>query len=117
MPRLDNLVSGVKHVQTRSVTPTKPRLPITPVELEYLRAEWLRPPVKLNNIMLWAAACTGFFGFLGEGEFTVPTVQGYDPEVHLNLGDIAQDSHTAPSLIQVHIKQSKIDPFRKGVDI
>ena len=67
--------------------------------------------------MLWAAAYTGFFGFLRAGEFTVPSLQGYDPEVHLNLGDLAIDSHTAPSLIRIRIKQSKTDPFRQGMDI
>ena len=67
--------------------------------------------------MLWAAACTGFFGFLRAGEFTVPTVQGYDPEVHLSLTDVAIDSHTTPSVVRLRIKQSKTDPLRQGVDI
>ena len=67
--------------------------------------------------MLWAAACVGFFGFLGAGEFTVPTSESYDPEVHLSLQDVAVDSHSAPSVIRLRIKQSKTDPLRQGVDI
>ena len=67
--------------------------------------------------MLWAAACIGFFGFLRAGEFTVPSAEAYDPDTHLNLSDIALDSHTSPSVVRVSIKQSKTDPFRQGVDI
>lgn len=67
--------------------------------------------------MLWAAASTGFFGFLRAGEFTVPSGQAYDPEVHLNLADLAIDSHKNPSLIRLLIKQSKTDPFRQGVEV
>ena len=47
----------------------------------------------------------------------MPTVQGYDPEVHLSLTDVAIDSHTTPSVVRLCIKQSKTDPLRQGVDI
>ena len=70
----------------------------------------------MDGAMLWASACIGFFGFLRAGEFTVPSPSAYDPEVHLNLADIAIDSHTAPSLVCLRIKQSKTDPFREGVE-
>ena len=117
MPRLEYVLTGIKQVQAKSGAPPKPRLPITPELLEHLRAEWLRPPLQPDLIMLWAAACVGFFGFLRAGEFTVPTVQSYDPEVHLSLQDLALDSHTSPSVARIRIKQSKRDPLRQGVDI
>ena len=41
--------------------------------------------------------------------------QAYDPDVHLNLSDLALDSHTNPSVVQLRIKQSKTDPFRQGI--
>ena len=65
--------------------------------------------------MLWAAVCTGLFGFLRAGEFTVPSQSQYDPEVHLNLADISVGSHSAPTMFSVEVKQSKTDPFRLGV--
>ena len=117
MPLLDYLLQGIKHVQARAGEPPKPRLPITPDILVHQKNLWLRPPVNPDYIMLWAAACTGFFGFLRAGEFTVPSVGDYDPEVHLSIGDIALDSHSDPSLIRIRIKQSKTDPFRQGADI
>ena len=69
------------------------------------------------HIMLWAAACVGFFRFLRAGEFTVPTPHAYDPEVHHNMSDLALDNHTAPSMACLCIKQSKTDPFRQGVEV
>ena len=47
----------------------------------------------------------------------MPSLKEYDPEGHLSVGDVALDSHQDPSVVRVHIKQSKTDPFRRGVFI
>jgi len=47
----------------------------------------------------------------------VPSMREYDPEGHLSEGDVTLDSLTAPTVVQVHIKASKTDPFRKGVSV
>ena len=65
--------------------------------------------------MLKAACCLAFFGFLRSAEFTTPSATEFDPDTHLSLNDVVVDCHTAPTLIRVHIKQSKTDPFRQGV--
>ena len=117
MPRLEYVLSGIKQVQARSAAPLKPRLPITPELLAHIRSVWLKAPWQPDHIMLWAAACVGLFGFLRTAEFTVPTLQSYDPEVHLSLQDVAIDSHFSPSVVRLRIKQSKTDPLRQGVDI
>lgn len=70
-----------------------------------------------NNILLWAACCLAFFGFLRCGESTVPSQTEYDKEEHLSLRDIAVDSRLAPSVVIVTIKQSKTDLFRQGVKL
>ena len=67
--------------------------------------------------MMWATCCLAFFGFLRCGEFTVPNQREFDVNTHLSVTDIAVDSKTSPSVIQVTIKQSKTDPFRKGVQL
>ena len=67
--------------------------------------------------MLWAACCTGFFGFLRAAEFTVQSLDSYDPGAHLSLADVAIDSHAHPSMVHLAIKASKTDPFRKGVHV
>ena len=41
----------------------------------------------------------------------------FDPAASLCLGDIAVDSHQNPTVVQVRLKQSKTDPFHRGVSI
>ena len=65
--------------------------------------------------MLWAAMNTCFFGFPREGEICVPTTSSIDPSWHVRVGNVALDSHTAPSKIYITIKASKT--FRQGATI
>ena len=41
----------------------------------------------------------------------------YDPSADLLLSDVALDNHSSPSLIQITIKESKGDQFKKGAQI
>lgn len=65
-----------------------------------------------DNVMLLAACCLGFFGFLRAGEFTVNGT--FDPTLHLMIADVQVDSSTNPQRFRVFMKCSKTDPFRKG---
>ena len=117
MPLLEYVLAGMKRTQAKSYTLPKPRLPITPDILLRLREQWMGNMPVRDGHMLSAAACTRFFGFLRAGEFTVSSPGAYDRQVHLNLDDLAIDSHSAPSMVRIHIKQSKTDPFRQGTDV
>ena len=114
MPRLEYVLAGLKREEALKGARPKPRLPITAEVLRRMKQVWLSAPENADNAMLWAAACTGFFGFLRAGD---PSKQAYDPEVHLNLADLAIDSHDHPSLIRLLIKPSKTDLFREGVEV
>ena len=46
---------------------------------------------------------------------TVPSDSAYDPSVHLSYKDIAVDDQANPQMVSIFIKQSKTDPFRRGV--
>ena len=50
---------------------------------------------------------------------TVPSDSTYDPSVHLSYKDIAVDDPVNPQtqIISVFIKQSKTDPFRRGINL
>ena len=80
-----------------------------------IRTALLQEPHNYRNILLWAACCIAFFGFLRCSDFTVPSVHDYDPSAHLSFKDLSIDSRDSPSVIQLHIKQSKTNPFRKGI--
>ena len=64
------------------------------------------------DVILWAACCVGFFGFLRGGEFTVNSP--FDPSLHLTLDDIQVDAPLNPKSVCLFIKCSKTDPLRKG---
>ena len=118
MPILEYVLKGVKREQAkRNPHSTRTCLPITPTILRSLRSELNKEPSKWNNIMLWAACCTCFFGFLRSGEITIPTLRDYDSTAHLSHGDVTFDSQCTPTMVQINIKASKTDPFRKGVTI
>ena len=93
------------------------RLPIIPEILLKLRRVWEASSKQHDSIMLWAACCLCYFGFLRSGEITVPSESAYDPGEHLNYSDVAVDSISNPSLLKVTIKASETDPFQQGVDI
>ena len=82
-----------------------------------IKAFLLKDPHSYENIMMWAACCMAFFGLLRSSEFTVPSQEAFDKDAHLCPGDIAIDSTTNPKLITIKIKQSKTDPYRRGVTL
>ena len=115
MPRLALALRGVKKEQAGH--PKRSRLPITPAILHKIWQVWSSEPSKWDHVMLWAACCLGFFGFLRSGEFTAPEDGGFDPGQHLSFSDIAADSFLDPKVLSIRIKQSKTDPFRLGITI
>ena len=58
-----------------------------------------------------------FFSFLWAGELVVPSDSSFDPSVHLAQGDVWVYSVTCPQYLEVTIKASKMNPFRRGVSI
>ena len=99
------------------------RLPMTPYILRRIKAVWEQSALDAccgnhqHVVMLWAACCLGFFGFLRSGEMTIPSDSAYDPSVHLSYKDIVVDDPVKPQTVSVFIKQSKTDPFRRGINL
>lgn len=114
MARLELVLRGVKRVQSTRV---KPRLPITPKLLRELRGVWLGQTNNWDGRMLWAAAALCFFGFLRSGEITVPSDTAFSDASHLTFKDVAVDKLMTPTMLKIHLKASKTDPFRMGVDV
>ena len=115
MPQLELALRGTRKEQAGQ--PTRTRLPITPSILWKLRQLWDQQASNWDNVMLWAACCLGFFGFLRSGELSAPEEGEFDPGQHLSFSDVALDDPANPKVVSVRIKQSKTDPFRLGVTI
>jgi len=107
---LQHLLRGIKWAQG----PALPRrLPITVDHLMVIQRS-LDLSTR-DHVMLWAACCLGFFGFLLAGEFTVNSI--IDPNTHMTVSDLHADSLVNPSCFKVCIRCSKTDPFRMGCDV
>lgn len=68
-------------------------------------------------MLVWAAACTGFSGFLHCSEFLAHNNTLFDPVIHLSVADlhyIHTDSH---HYMEVHIKASKTNQLHQGTII
>ena len=70
-----------------------------------------------EKVVIWAVACTAFFGFFRLGEFLPESTRAFVPATDLSWGDVAVDSHTSPRMIQIHLKKSKCDQVGAGADI
>ena len=103
--------------QTCAQTSVTPSPSPNPSLLQAIKTCWATRAVEPDTIMLWAACCMGLFGFIRVGEFTIKSTQEVDQQTCLLVQDVAVDSHTNPSMVRVHLKQSKTDPLRHGVDI
>ena len=99
-----------------SFNPRHSRLPFTSEILHYLFISWSQWPQEDRHdaSMLWAVSCMRFFGFMRAGEFTCPSLRAYTPTM-LCPADVSVDSHQVPSVVHVHLHQSKNDPFGAGV--
>ena len=79
----------------------KARLPITPDLLLKMKAVWERSADDFNIMMMWAACCLWYFGFLKVGEITAPSELAYDKGQHLNFADMAVDNSLRPRILKV----------------
>ena len=113
-PRLDYALKGVRR--EGSACARERRLPITPDILSRIHEAWSRRQPTFDDIMLWAAFCLGSFGFMRAGEFTCPSRQAFLPHM-LTPADISVDSHSSPTIMAVHLRQSKTDQFGAGMTL
>jgi hypothetical protein len=110
-PRLVYVLKGAwQSVSTRRIR----RLPITPEILSAIANLWASQPQCKTRILLWAAFCKGFFGFLRAGEFTCPSLIEFDNTSLLALQDLSVDSHQNPQYITVFLKRSKARSLWNG---
>ena len=104
--QLQHLLRRIKRYHGSNLPQHQP-VTVDPMSVLHQSLDFNNP----DNVMLWAACCLGFYGFLRAGEFTVNGT--FDPSLHLTMADVQVDSIN-PQSFRVFIKCSKTDPFRKG---
>ena len=112
--RLDLALKGFRRGRPRT---QDARLPITPMILETIGRSLNGYTDRYKQLLVWAACCLGFFAFMRSGELTVPTGSIFDCTIHLTPRDITVDDLQRPTMLKIHVKSSKNDPTRKGVDL
>ena len=116
LSQLSYVLRGIQRLEGSAAR--RPRLPITPVELNVFKRAWSKWCSRRDASMLWAACCTGFFVvFLRAEEFTVKSLATFDEVVYITPRDVSIDSVTASTMIRLRLKQSKTAPFRHGAVI
>ena len=108
------------------------RVPLGPCVVAHVRGSMERslvpPPLRQahqfmfsstnqERVVVWAIACTAFFGFFRHGDMLPEAPRSFNPATDLAWGDVAADSHVAPRMLQIHLKKSKCDQFGRGSDI
>ena len=115
-PFMSLLLRGIKrtnlHTQKSVV-----RLPITISLMHKMKAVLAVNPDSYLHVLLWAACCVGFFGFLRCGEFLIPDQESFVPSKHLSLADIWLDKSMPQWCVHARIKCSKTDQFFQGATV
>ena len=107
----------LRGIARSSAHPTRTRLPITQSIMNRIKSILAQEPQAYANLMLWAACCVGFFGFLRCSEFLIPDGTTFDPEVHLAVNDLTYVMSADPPYVELRIKASKTDQLRRGTTI
>ncbi len=116
MPMLRRVQAGIQRVRAISGPPSRTRLPITASVLGQIKVQ-LMAMSHPHKELIWAIACTAFFGFFRLGELLPASTQiGQDTAVVM-WRDVAVDSRDNPRMIRIHLRRSKCDQFGVGADI
>ena len=108
--------AGISRARMLRGSPPRIRLPVTAQILRQAH-QFMFSSTNQERVVVWAIACTAFFGFFRHGDMLPEAPRSFNPATDLAWGDVAADSHVAPRMLQIHLKKSKCDQFGRGSDI
>ena len=116
LPILKRVQAGISRLRMSRGSPPRIRLPVTAQILSQIR-QTLAAATSQDRLAIWAIAAVAFFGFFRLGELLPESAHSFNPATDLAWGDIAVDSHSTPTMLQIHLKKSKCDQAGRGADI
>ena len=116
LPILKRVLAGIARSRLTRWVPLRVRLPITAPILAQLHGN-LTQSSRPDRVLIWAVAATAFFGFFRLGELLVDAPKNYSPATDLSWGDVSVDDRASPTMVKIHLRQSKCDQFGKGVEV
>ena len=114
-PHIQMTIKGIQKSQA-STLPSRVGLPITLKIIRDIQDLLSKQPHSYTSIIIWAACCLAFFGFLRVSEFTILPDDQYDESCHLAFNSTWVNNRNSQQL-RISIKQSKTEPFHKEVEI
>ena len=116
LPVLKRVQAGIRRARMLRGSPSRIRLPITATILGQIRSDLINS-AHPQTALVWAIACSAFFGFFRLGELLPESATAFNPQTNLSWGDVAVDSQQSPKMVRIHLKKSKCDQFGAGVDV
>ena len=116
LPVLKRVQAGIRRARMIKGATTRIRLPITAPVLWRIR-DALQASSHPHRVVLWAIACTAFFGFFRLGELLPEKAAPANPALAFSWDDVAIDDQANPQVIRLHLRHSKCDQFGNGADI
>ena len=114
-PQLQYVLQGIRCPQAPSIK--RVHFPLTAEVIRILQATLFSPSTPMQDhqrVMLWAACCIRYFGFMRTGELTASR---FNQGEQLAISDVAVDSHSSPTIVRLFLRKAMTDPFRTGVHI
>ena len=109
LPLLKRVQAGIKWVRaSRGRHNQRIRLPITLEMLGSIRTA-LNSSTDHDRKLTWAVASVAFFSFFRLGELLLDHASAYTQATGLSWGDVAADNSENPTMLRIHLKQSKCD--------
>lgn len=114
LPVLKRVQAGVARAAASKTSSSRIRLPITAQVMAGIQQK-----LTTDNIpeakLIWAVACTAFFGFFRLGELLPSSLS--EAKSCVQWEDIAVDNRVKPKMFRIFLKKSKTDQFGKGAHI